>query len=155
MTGSLVSRSRVFYILLGAGISFIVIGSASAIYTLTPLPVSLNGTVEAGQSDSLTPSMNVGNTASLSVAGSNSSIEILDPDNEVIRSISNVSSFQYNFTAQKEGQYRISIENLGTSDLSIAGNAFTKGSQIALGGQLMLIVTGIIVLGLGLRARLR
>jgi hypothetical protein len=39
--------------------------------------------------------------------------------------------------------------------LSIVGSAFTKGSQIALGGQLMLIVTGIIVLGLALRARLR
>jgi hypothetical protein len=153
MTGSLVSRSKVFYILLGAGISFIVIGSASALYTLTPISVSLNGTVEAGRTDSLTPNMDVGNTAALYVTGSNASIKILDPDNEVIRSVSNVSSFQYNFAAHKEGQYLITIENLGTSDLSIAGNAFTKGSQIALGGQLMLIVTGIIVLGLGLRAR--
>jgi len=153
MTGSLVSRSKVFYILLGAGISFIVIGSASALYTLTPISVSLNGTVEAGKTDSLTPNMDVGNTAALYVTGSNASIKILDPDNEVIRSVSNVSSFRYNFAAHKEGQYLITIENLGTSDLSIAGNAFTKGSQIALGGQLMLIVTGIIVLGLGLRAR--
>jgi hypothetical protein len=153
MTGSLVSRSKVFYILLGAGISFIVIGSASALYTLTPISVSLNGTVEAGRTDSLTPNMDVGNTAALYVTGSNASIKILDPDNEVIRSVSNVSSFRYNFAAHKEGQYLITIENLGTSDLSIAGNAFTKGSQIALGGQLMLIVTGIIVLGLGLRAR--
>jgi hypothetical protein len=153
MTGSLVSRSKVFYILLGAGISFIVIGSASALYTLTPISVSLNGTVEAGKTDSLTPNMDVGNTAALYVTGSNASIKILDPDNEVIRSVSNVSSFRYNFAAHKEGQYLITIENLGTSDLSIAGNAFTKGSQIALGGQLMLIITGIIVLGLGLRAR--
>jgi hypothetical protein len=153
MTGSLVSRSKVFYILLGAGISFIVIGSASALYTLTPISVSLNGTVEAGKTDSLTPNMNVGNTAALYVAGSNANIKILDPDNEAIRSVSNVSSFQYNFTAHKEGQYLITIENVGTSDLSIVGNAFTKGSQIALGGQLMLIVTGIIVLGLALRAR--
>jgi hypothetical protein len=153
MTGSLVSRPKVFYILLGAGISFIVIGSASALYTLTPISVSLNGTVEAGKTDSLTPNMDVGNTAALYVTGSNASIKILDPDNEVIRSVSNVSSFQYKFAAHKEGQYLITIKNLGTSDLSIAGNAFTKGSQIALGGQLMLIVTGIIVLGLGLRAR--
>jgi hypothetical protein len=49
----------------------------------------------------------------------------------------------------------ISMENLGSSDLNIAGSAFTKGSQIALGGQLMLIVTGIIVIGLGLRAKFR
>ncbi|MGH9924829.1 MAG: hypothetical protein ACRD5B_05575 [Nitrososphaeraceae archaeon] len=141
--------------MLGAGISFIVIGSASALYTLTPVPVSLNGTVEAGQSDRLTPSMNVGNPVALSVTGSNSSIEIVDPENEVIRSVTNISDFQFNFTAQKDGQYLISIENLGSSDLYIAGSAFTKGSQIAFGGQLMLIVTGIIVLGLGLRAKLR
>lgn len=155
MTRPFASRSRIFYILLGAGISFIVIGSASALYTLTPVPVSLNGTVEAGQSDTLTPSMNVGNPVALSVTGSNSSIEIVDPENEVIRSVTNVSDFRYNFTAQKDGQYLISIENLGSSDLYISGSAFTKGSQIAFGGQLMLIVTGIIVLGLGLRAKLR
>ncbi|MGH9951147.1 MAG: hypothetical protein ACRD5J_05945 [Nitrososphaeraceae archaeon] len=155
MTRPFASRSRIFYILLGAGISFIVIGSASALYTLTPVPVSLNGTVEAGQSDRLTPSMNVGNPVALSVTGSNSSIEIVDPENEVIRSVTNISDFQFNFTAQKDGQYLISIENLGSSDLYIAGSAFTKGSQIAFGGQLMLIVTGIIVLGLGLRAKLR
>ena len=155
MRGSFASRSRVFYILLGAGVSFIIIGSASALYTLTTIPVSLNGTVEAGQSDTLTPNMNVGNPVVLSVTGSNSSIEIVDPENEVIRSVINTANFQYNFTAPKEGQYSISIENLGSSDLSITGSAFTKGSQIALGGQLMLIVTGIIVLGLGLRAKLR
>ncbi|MGH9983148.1 MAG: hypothetical protein ACRD8W_04235 [Nitrososphaeraceae archaeon] len=155
MTRPFASRSRIFYILLGAGISFIVIGSASALYTLTPVPVSLNGTVEAGQSDTLTPSMNVGNPVALSVTGSNSSIEIVDPENEVIRSVTNISDFRFNFTAQKDGQYLISIENLGSSDLYIAGSAFTKGSQIAFGGQLMLIVTGIIVLGLGLRAKLR
>lgn len=155
MTRPFASRSRIFYILLGAGISFIVIGSASALYTLTPVPVSLNGTVEAGQSDRLTPSMNVGNPVALSVTGSNSSIEIVDPENEVIRSVNNISDFRFNFTAQKDGQYLISIENLGSSDLYIAGSAFTKGSQIAFGGQLMLIVTGIIVLGLGLRAKLR
>jgi hypothetical protein len=155
MRGSFASRSRVFYILLGAGVSFIIIGSASALYTLTPIPVSLNGTVEAGQSDTLTPNMNAGNPVALSVTGSNSNIEIVDPENEVIKSAINATNFQYNFTAPKEGQYSISIENLGSSDLNITGSAFTKGSQIALGGQLMLIVTGIIVLGLGLRARLR
>ncbi|MFY9965469.1 MAG: hypothetical protein WBL44_04535 [Nitrososphaeraceae archaeon] len=155
MVGPFASRSRIFYILLGAGISFIVIGSASALYTLTPVPVSLNGTVEAGQSDLLTPSMNVGNPVAFSATGSNSSIEIVDPENDVIRSVTNVSDFRYNFTAQKDGQYLISIENLGSSDLFIGGSAFTKGSQIAFAGQLMLIVTGIIVLGLGLRAKLR
>jgi hypothetical protein len=155
MRGSFASKSRIFYILLGAGVSFIIIGSASALYTLTPVPVSLNGTVGAGQSDTLTPNMNVGNPVVLSVTGSNSSIEIVDPENEVIRSVTNTANFQYNFTAQTDGQYLISIENLGRSDLSISGSAFTKGSQIALGGQLMLIVTGIIVLGLGLRAKLR
>lgn len=155
MRGSFASKSRIFYVLLGAGVSFIIIGSASALYTLTPVSVSLNGTVEAGESDTLTPNMNAGNPVVLSITGSNSSIEIVDPEQEVIKSVNNTASFQYNFTAQTDGQYLISIENLGSSDLSIVGSAFTKGSQIALGGQLMLIVTGIIVLGLALRARLR
>jgi hypothetical protein len=155
MRGSFASKSRIFYALLGAGVSFIIIGSASALYTLTPIPVSLNGTVEAGESDTLTPNMNVGNPVVLSVTGSKSSVEIVDPEQDIIRSINNTSSFQYNFTAQIDGQYLITIENLGSSDLSITGSAFTRGSQIALVGQLMLIVTGIIVLGLALRAKLR
>jgi hypothetical protein len=155
MTGSFASKSRIFYILLGAGISFIIIGSASALYTLTPIPVSLNGTVAPAQSDILTPNMNAGNLVVLHVTGSNLSIEIVDPEKEVIRSATNTASFQYNFTAQTDGQYLISIENLGSSDLVVIGSAFTKGSQIALGAQLMLVVTGIIVLGLGLRAKLR
>lgn len=155
MTSSFASKQRIFYILLGAGISFILIGSASAIYTLTPIQVSLNGTVASGQSDTLTPNMNSGNPVVLYVTGSNFSIEIVDPENEVVRSATNTTSFQYNFTAQTDGQYLISIDNLGSSDLVLIGSAFTKGSQIALGGQLMLIVTGIIVLGLGLRAKLR
>jgi hypothetical protein len=155
MRGSFASKSRIFYALLGAGVSFIIIGSASALYTLTPVSVSLNGTVEAGESDTLTPNMNAGNPVVLSVTGSNSSIEIVDPEQGVIKSANNTASFQYNFTAQTDGQYLISIENLGSSDLTIVGSAFTKGSQIALGGQLMLVVTGIIVLGLALRARLR
>lgn len=149
------SKQKIFYILLGAGISFILIGSASAVYTLTPIQVSLNGTVAPGQSDTLTPTMNSGNPVVLHITGSNFSVEIVDPENEVVRSATNTASFQYNFTAQTDGQYLISIDNLGNSDLVLIGSAFTKGSQIALGGQLMLIVTGIIVLGLGLRAKLR
>jgi hypothetical protein len=55
--------------------------------------------------------------------------------------------------AEKEGQYTISTKNTGNSDLTLNGHAQTKGSVTALTGQMMLIVTGIIVTGLGLRLR--
>src|ERR687891_2937879 len=104
MPGPFTSKSRIFYILIGAGVSFIVVGSASVLYTLTPIPVSLNGTVEAGQSDTLTPNMIAGNPAMLSVRGSNASIEIVGPENEEIRSVANTANFQYNFTPPKDGR---------------------------------------------------
>ena len=43
--------------------------------------------------------------------------------------------------------------NTGTSELTIAGHAKTKGSEIAFGGQMMLVITGIIVAGFSLRLR--
>jgi hypothetical protein len=56
--------------------------------------------------------------------------------------------------AKKEGQYVITIKNTGKTELAISGYAETKGSTIALGGQMMLIITGIIVTGLSLRIRM-
>jgi hypothetical protein len=49
--------------------------------------------------------------------------------------------------------YRIEIKNIGSSELSVGGHANTKGSQLAFGGQMMLIITGIIVTGFSLRLR--
>jgi hypothetical protein len=97
--------------------------------------------------------MNVGNTASISMSGATFHIEITDPDGQVIESRSSNSSFSYDLTAQKAGQHRITINNTGPSELTIEGHAQTKSSPLGLSGALMLVVTGIITIGLGLRFR--
>ena len=71
----------------------------------------------------------------------------------MIESRSGVSSFIYDLTAQKAGKHRITVNNTGTSDLTIIGHAQTKSSPLGLSGALMLVVTGIITIGLGLRLR--
>lgn len=93
--------SKVFYAALAAGIAFIIIGVASSIYTNTAVDVSLDYIVGPGISDIITPDMNVGNTASIMVTGSRFNVTIKDPDGQVIRSESNVTSFSHNLTAQK------------------------------------------------------
>jgi VCBS repeat-containing protein len=103
--------------------------------------------------DVITPDMNVGSTASISVSGNTFHFEIKDPDGQVIESRSGNSTFDYDLTAQKAGQHTITINNTGTSDLTIAGHAQTKSSPFGLVGSLMLVVTGIITIGLGLRFR--
>ncbi len=144
---------KMFYAAVAAGIAFIVIGAASSIYSNIAVDVPLDNTVRPGAPDVITPEMNVGDTASISVTGSKFNIKIEDPERQVIRSESNVTSFSYDLTAQKAGEYRIEISNTGSSDLTISGHAQTKASPLGLSGALMLVVTGVIVIGLGLRFR--
>src|SRR5215203_653462 len=132
--------SRVFYIAIAAGVVFIAIGIASSVYSNVAVDV-------------ITPDMNVESAASISVSGTTFLIEIKDPDDQVIESRSGISSFTYDLTAQKAGQHRITINNTGTSDLTIVGHAQTKASPLGLSGALMLVVTGVITIGLGLRFR--
>jgi hypothetical protein len=103
--------------------------------------------------DIITPDMNVESTASISVSGTTFHIEIKDPDGQVIESRSGNSTLIYDLTAQKAGQHTITINNTGTSDLTIAGHAQTKSTPLGLIGALMLVVTGIITIGIGLRFR--
>jgi hypothetical protein len=145
--------SKVFYIAIAAGIVFIAVGIASSIYSNVPVDVPLDNTIRPGTVDVITPDMNVESTASISVSGTTFHIEIKDPDGQVIESRSGNSFFSYDLTAQKAGEYRITISNTGTSDLTIEGHAQTKSSSLGLTGALMLVVTGIIMIGLGLRFR--
>ncbi|HEU0144014.1 MAG TPA: hypothetical protein VFQ47_04450 [Nitrososphaera sp.] len=145
--------SKVFYIAIAAGIVFIAIGIASSIYSNVPVDVPLDNAIRPGTADVITPDMDVGSTASISVSGNTFHIEVKDPDGQLIESRGGNSSFSYDLTAQKAGQHRITINNTGTSDLTIDGRAQTKSSPLGLSGALMLVVTGIITIGLGLRFR--
>jgi hypothetical protein len=147
--------SKAFYVAIAAGVAFIAIGTASSVYSNVPVDVPVDNTIRPGTVDVITPDMNVGNTASISVTGSTFNIEIRDPDSQVIESKSGISSFSYDLSAQKTGEYRITTNNTGTSDLTIDGHTQTKSSPLGLSGALMLVVTGIITIGLGLRFRRR
>jgi hypothetical protein len=147
------SRKATFYAVLAAGIAFIAIGIASVLYNNTPVDVSLTGTIKPSMADILTPNMNIGNTAHIVINGSISNVIITDPNKQLIKSADAVSNFAYNLIAKKEGIYRIEIKNIGTSELAVSGHAMTKGSEISFGGQMMLVITGIIVTGFSLRLR--
>ena len=142
-----------FYAILAAGIAFIIIGAASALYNNIPVDVPLTGTLKAGLTDILTPNTDIGNNAYIIINGSVFKVVITDPNHQLIKSVDAASYFNYNFTSKKEGVYRIEIKNIGSSELSVGGHAKTKGSQIAFGGQMLLIITGIIVTGFSLRLR--
>lgn len=147
--------SKIFYAVLAAGVAFIVIGAASSIYTNTAVDVSLDNTVGPGLPDIITPEMDVGNTASIMVSGSTFNVTIIEPDGQVLESESGATSFSYDLTAQKAGEYTIEILNTGNTDLTVSGHAQTKSSAFGLTGALMLMITGVIVIGLSLRFRNR
>lgn len=146
-------RRKTFYALFSAGAAFIVVGAISAFYNSIPVEVPIGNTVQPGNTDILTPNMNVQNTANITIKGSTFNVVIADPDGKVIKSGNNLSDFHYVVVAKNEGEHRITIRNNGNSQLYIEGSAYTKGNPIAFSGQMMLIVTGVIVTGLSLRLK--
>jgi hypothetical protein len=148
-------RKKTFYALLSAGVAFILVGAVSAFYNSIPVEVPIGNTVQPGKIDVLTPDMNVENTANVTITGPAFSIAIADPDGKVIKSGNNLSDFHYIVVAKKEGEHTITIRNTGNSQLHIEGSAYTKGNPIAFSGQIMLVVTGVIVAGLSLRLKSR
>jgi hypothetical protein len=148
-------RRKAFYALFAAGLSFIIIGTISAVYNSVPVEVPIDNSIQPNKIDIITPDMNMGNTANLTVTGSLFNITIADPDGKVIRSDNESSYFHYILVAQKEGEHTITVKNVGNSQLDIVGSAYTKGNPIAFSGQMMLIITGVIVTGLGLKLKNR
>lgn len=146
-------RRKTFYALFSAGAAFIVVGAISAFYNSIPVEVPIGNTVQPGNTDILTPNMNVQNTANITITGSTFNVVIAGPDGKVIKSGNNLSDFHYVVVAKNEGEHRITIRNNGNSQLYIEGSAYTKGNPIAFSGQMMLIVTGVIVTGLSLRLK--
>ncbi|HEX6028794.1 MAG TPA: hypothetical protein VFY64_07125 [Nitrososphaeraceae archaeon] len=150
------SKPIIFYSLLAAGFMFIIVGFIIVYSYSKPAEVPLHGILNAGMTDILTPNMNMGGMANVIVKGSIFNVTIADPAEHIIKSETRrTSDFKYNFTAEREGEHKIEINNIGTSDLYIEGYAQNKLNVIALSGPLMLIITGIIITGLAIRFKKR
>jgi hypothetical protein len=144
--------SIIFYSLLAAGFMFIVVGFIVVYSYSKPAEVPLHGILNAGMTDILTPDMNIGGMANIIIKGSIFNVTITDPVEHIIKSDTRrTSDFKYNFTAEREGEHKIEINNIGSSDLHIEGHAQNKLNEIALSGPIMLIITGIIITGLAIR----
>ena len=147
------SRKKTFYILMISGIAFILIGGISMIDSSIPRKVSLSSTLDTNRTDVITPIMNKGSIGKIVIDGSKFNFNIEDPNKSVIISIANQSHYEYDLVANNEGQYKLETRDIGDSILKIDGEVETKASPLALGGQLMLLITGIIVLGIGMKAK--
>ena len=136
-----------------SGIAFIVIGAASMIDSSIPRKVALDSTLEANLTDVVTPIMNKGSVGEIKIDGSTFNFKIKDPDKTVVVSVTNQSRYKYSLVANKEGEYRFETKNVGSSILNIDGEVESKASTLAIGGQMMLLITGIIVLGFAIKTR--
>ena len=149
----MVSKSIYSYGLLIAGIFFIVIGIISIYYSNSYEKVVLDGYIKPNSLDILSPNMKSGNTAFISVAGSLFNMSITYPNKTITTLTESSSYYSLNLTAKQDGEYFIEINNLGSSDILITGYAFTKANEVTMVGQIMLIVTGAIIIILGIRTR--
>lgn len=141
--------------MIGAGAIFIAVGIAAALYSGVPVKVPLDNTLRPGLTDEIHPDMDAGNTLSIHVSGSKFDFTIQDPDGNALTSTKDQSDFSYNLTAEKAGEYKITIKNIGASDVAITGTTQTKGGPLGITGPLMLIITGVIVAGISLRFKQR
>jgi hypothetical protein len=148
-----VSRKKTFYILLISGIAFIVIGTTSMIDSAIPREVSLDITLDANSTDVVTPIMNKGSVGNIIINGSKFNFKIEDPNKSVLVSVTNQSHYEYDLIANNEGEYRFETKNVGTSQLNIDGDVESKAPPLAFAGQMMLLITGIIVFGFGIKTR--
>ena len=136
---------------MASGVAFIVIGAASMIDSNIPRKVALDSTLSANLTDVITPIMNKGSVGEIIIDGSRFNFKIEDPDKSIVVSVTNQSHYKYNLVANKEGEYRFETKNLGSLALNIDGEVETKANALAFGGQMMLLITGIIVLGIGMK----
>lgn len=152
----IISRRSSFLIFFIAGFVFIGIGIASIIDSYTPRFVEITETIDPNQSEVFTPDMNAGNIANIYINGSGSRVVVLDPSSNLILNKTDVNGiFNETITSEIDGKYRIQVVNNGNNTLNLSLGAFSKASPIAFSGQMMLIITGIVVLGLGIRTRMQ
>jgi len=149
----MVSRSLYFYGLLIAGIVFIAIGIISIYYSNTSVKVDVDGIIKPNAVDILSPNMEKGDRAVISVSGSRFNMSIVYPNKTDVTLTESSSYYSFNLTATQNGEYFIKINNFGNDDILVDGYAFTKGNNLSLIGQIMLIITGIVIAALGLRTR--
>ena len=150
---SMVSKSIYFFGLLIAGIIFIAIGILSIYYSNSSVKVDVDGVIKPNSIDILSPNMESGNTAFISVSGSLFNMSITYPNKTIDTLTESSSTYSFNLTATQDGEYFIEINNLGNSDILIDGYAFTKANKYTLIGQIILIITGVVIVTLGIRTR--
>ncbi len=149
-----ISRKTSLIIFFIAGSIFIGIGIVSVIDSNIPRFVQISETIKPNQSGIFTPDMNTGNIANIFLNKSSASIVVTDPLNKVIiNKTQNNKLFNETIKSDKDGKYKILITNTGNTDINLNLGAFSKASSIAFSGQMMLILTGIIIIILGIRMK--
>ena len=151
-----ISKRLSLIIFFVAGFIFIGIGIASIIDSNIPRFVEITETIKPNQSGIFTPDMNSGNIANIYANGSESTVLVMDPNSKLIMNKTrNIGVFNETVTSEVNGKYKIQVINEGENTLNLNLGAFSKASPLAFSGQMMLIITGIVVVGLGIRTRMQ
>ena len=121
-----VPNSVYSYGLMIAGSVFIAIGIYSVIYSNTSVKVDLDGVINPGSQDILSPNMEIGRNTLLELSGSLFNVSLTFPNKTSFLLINNASDFEYDIEAKQNGEHIIKIYNFGNSEVLIDGYAYTK-----------------------------
>jgi hypothetical protein len=149
-----ISKKVSLIIFLAAGGIFIGIGVVSIVDSNIPRYVQISEIIKPNQTGIFTPDMNAGNIANIFINKSHSIVSVVDPINSVVlNKTQNNEIFNETVKSNKDGKLKIRISNTGETPLDLQLGAFSKASPIAFSGQMMLVITGVIIIGLGFRMR--
>ncbi len=81
---------------------------------------------------------------------------MIDPNNKLIMNkTGNIGVLNETVTSEVNGKYKIQVINEGENTLNLNLGAYSKASPLAFSGQMMLIITGVVIVGLGIRTRMQ
>ena len=139
-----------------AGIAIITIGGASLITHIGTLTINENYVVEVGDSASYTIPAPMHTSQSMTITGDAFDLKLESPGNELqIPKTSYKNELLLEWTHLEDGETKIQIQNTGNTELEITGVITTSYKPEIFTLDLMVMITGILVIGFSMGFTLR
>lgn len=139
-----------------AGAVIIGIGVVSLVNHIGPLTIDENYTVEIGESISYTIPAPIGTTQIMNISGDAFDLTLQSPgDGYQIPNTSYKKELQLNWEHSEDGETKIKIQNTGNSELTITGKLVRSSEPIWFTYDLMVIISGMVIIGFSMGFTLR
>jgi hypothetical protein len=148
------SKRTIIGLIIGIGI--IVIGAGSIIVHIEPITIHENYTVGIGDATSYTIPAAANTTQSMKITGDAFDLKLESPgDGFQIPKTSYKKELKLDWVHFEEGETKIQIQNTGSTKLEIMGILIRSSDPIWFTYDVMVIITGLVIIGFSMGFTLR